>query len=145
MKKVITLFVFLFYYCLIALSQNVTIKGNIIASSDGLPVKDVNISVKGNAVKNIDAVIDVVSDYNYRQLDGFLEINEKIVQKELKSIITVKELRQVYLGGELEIKKKYQKIELSSSMIIPYKEFLGATLNIEKKNRNTDSIRKRSY
>lgn len=50
MKKVITLFVFLFYYCLIALSQNVTIKGNIIASSDGLPVKDVNISVKGKTI-----------------------------------------------------------------------------------------------
>ena len=50
MKKVITLFVFLFYYCLIALSQNVTIKGNIIASSDGLPVNDVNISVKGKTV-----------------------------------------------------------------------------------------------
>ena len=50
MKNVITLFVFLFYYCLIALSQNVTIKGNIIASSDGLPVKDVNISVKGKTI-----------------------------------------------------------------------------------------------
>jgi hypothetical protein len=50
MKKVITLFVFLFYYCLIALSQNVTIKGNIIASSDGLPVKDVNISVKSKTI-----------------------------------------------------------------------------------------------
>ena len=50
MKKVITLFVFLFYYCLIALSQNVTIKGNIIASSDGLPVKDVNITVKGKTI-----------------------------------------------------------------------------------------------
>lgn len=50
MKKVITLFVFLFYYCLIAFSQNVTIKGNIIASSDGLPVKDVNIAVKGKTI-----------------------------------------------------------------------------------------------
>lgn len=50
MKKVITLFVLLFYYCLIALSQNVTIKGNIIASSDGLPIKDVNISVKGKTI-----------------------------------------------------------------------------------------------
>ncbi|MBP1645363.1 MAG: rane protein [Bacteroidetes bacterium] len=50
MKKVITLFVYLFYCCLIGLSQNVTIKGHIIASSDGLPVKDVNISVKGKTI-----------------------------------------------------------------------------------------------
>ena len=38
------------FCCCIVFPQNVTIKGNIIASSDGLPVKDVNISVKGKTI-----------------------------------------------------------------------------------------------
>ena len=49
MKRFIPLITTLFC-CLIVFSQNVTIKGNIIASSDGLPVKDVNISVKGKTI-----------------------------------------------------------------------------------------------
>lgn len=49
MKKVIVLLVSLLCCC-IAFSQNVTIKGNIIASSDGLPIKDVNISIKGKTI-----------------------------------------------------------------------------------------------
>src|SRR5574344_373182 len=49
MKKVITLFVSLFC-CYLLFPQNVTIKGHIIASSDGLPVKDVNITVKGKTI-----------------------------------------------------------------------------------------------
>ena len=49
MKRFIPLITILFC-SLIALSQNVTIKGHIIASSDGLPVKDVNISVKGKTI-----------------------------------------------------------------------------------------------
>ncbi len=49
MKRFIPLITTLFC-CLIVFSQNVTIKGNIIASSDGLPVKDVNISVKSKTI-----------------------------------------------------------------------------------------------
>ena len=49
MKRFIPLITTLFC-CLIVFSQNVTIKGNIIASSDGLPVNDVNISVKGKTI-----------------------------------------------------------------------------------------------
>ncbi len=49
MKRFIPLITTLFC-CLIVFSQNVTIKGNIIASSDGLPVKDVNITVKGKTI-----------------------------------------------------------------------------------------------
>ena len=49
MKKVIVLLVSLLCCCT-AFSQNVTIKGNIIASSDGLPIKDVNISIKGKTI-----------------------------------------------------------------------------------------------
>ena len=46
MKKFVFLMVSLFY-CFILHSQNVTIKGTIIASSDGLPIANVNISIKG--------------------------------------------------------------------------------------------------
>ena len=49
MKRFIILLVSLFCCCIV-FSQNVTIKGNIIASSDGLPVKDVNIAVKGKTI-----------------------------------------------------------------------------------------------
>ena len=49
MKRLIP-FITILFFSLIALSQNVTIKGNIIASFDGLPVKDVNISVKGKTI-----------------------------------------------------------------------------------------------
>ena len=35
------------FCCFILHSQNVTIKGTIIASSDGLPIANVNISIKG--------------------------------------------------------------------------------------------------
>ena len=49
MKRFIVLLVSLFC-CYLLFPQNVTIKGHIIASSDGLPVKDVNISVKGKTI-----------------------------------------------------------------------------------------------
>lgn len=35
------------FCCFILHSQNVTIKGTIISSSDGLPIANVNISIKG--------------------------------------------------------------------------------------------------
>ena len=38
---------FSLFCCFILHSQNVTIKGSVIASSDGLPIANVNISIKG--------------------------------------------------------------------------------------------------
>lgn len=46
MKKFVFLMVSLFC-CFILHSQNVTIKGSVIASSDGLPIANVNISIQG--------------------------------------------------------------------------------------------------